>query len=1019
MRRRRLARGLARAVRAVARARAAVAPREPRAGAGQRIRRHLHSRGRTGRRRDRGARRARARPGDREASPGCSSRRRARQQRKRTVEISRTFGTYNAGYAQAVYQQYLLNPASVPEEWRRYFEATGGAAPEAPAPPGAAPAAGAAPTAAQLRLAIVAAELVDAYRLHGHLIARVNPLGNDALTDKLLDPAFYGITPEELAAVPAAALGFEGGGTGAAVLEWLRRTYAGPIGYEYEHIADPERREWLRQQIESGAHFRPLSAEEKRRLLKRLTALEALEQFLHRAYLGQKRFSGEGTDMLVPMLDVAIERAAAAGAREVILGMAHRGRLNVLAHILGMPYSRIIGEFEGVHRFHEGTGDVKYHIGGEGTYATASGQPLSVVLAPNPSHLEFVNPVVEGMVRAKQSDLTGRTIRRDEDAVLAILMHGDASFAGQGVVAETLNLVELAGYRTGGTLHIITNNQIGFTTEPSAGRSTRYSSDIAKGFDIPIFHVNADEPEACLAVARLAMEYRERFHTDVLIDLIGYRRYGHNEGDEPAYTQPLMYEAIAKHPSVRRIFADRLVAEGIVTPAEVEAEWEAAHQRLVEAQEEVKKSPPQHYVPNGGPPIAVVERPAVDTSVDRELLLSLDRQLHSWPSDFHVHPKLARQLERRAKVLAADGPIDWAHAEALAFGSLLAEGRPVRLTGQDVERGTFSQRHLVLHDVETGRTYTPIANLAEAKAPFEVYNSPLSELAPVGFEYGFSVAVPDALVLWEAQFGDFANGAQVMIDQFIAAGRVKWGQESRLVLLLPHGAEGQGPEHSSARIERFLQLAAEGEMTVADCSTPANYFHLLRRQALSPLRRPLVVMTPKSLLRHPKAVSHLAELTDGRFQPVIDDAEALTRADEIRRVIVCTGKVYYDLIGSEYREQARDIAIVRLEELYPFPQAELTEVLGHYPAMEELVWTQEEPHNMGAWPLLDMRLLDVTPEGVRLAYVGRPERAAPAEGFANAQAGEQARLVKAAFQPLPPTEPSRKGRAASRRPSKR
>lgn len=934
------------------------------------------------------------------------------------MEISRTFGTYNAGYAQAVYQQYLQSPASVPAEWRRYFEATGPAGLEALAPPGVAGPAPAAPTAAQLRTAVVAAELVDAYRLHGHLVARLNPLGHDALTDELLDPEFYGITLEDLASVPAAALGFEGEGTAADVLEWLRRTYAGPIGYEYEHIADPERREWLRQQIESGAHFRAFGPEEKRRLLKRLTALEGLEQFLHRAYLGQKRFSGEGTDMLVPMLDVAIERAAAAGTREVILGMAHRGRLNVLAHILGMPYTRIIGEFEGVHRFSEGTGDVKYHIGGEGTYATASGQPLSVLLAPNPSHLEFVNPVVEGMVRAKQSNLAGRTIERDEDAVLPILMHGDAAFAGQGVVPETLNLVELAGYRTGGTLHIITNNQVGFTTEPSAGRSTRYSSDVAKGFDIPIFHVNADEPEACLAVARLAMEYRERFHTDVLIDLIGYRRYGHNEGDEPAYTQPRMYETIANHPSVRRIFADRLVAEGVVREDEVEAEWNAAHQRLLEAQEEVKKSPPALYQPNGGPPIAAVDRPVVDTSIDRELLLSLDRQLHAWPEDFHVHPKLARQLERRAKALPAGGPVDWAHAEALAFGSLLAQGRPVRMTGQDVERGTFSQRHLVLHDVQTDATYTPIANLAEATAPFEIYNSPLSELAPVGFEYGFSVAVPDALVLWEAQFGDFANGAQIIIDQFISAGRVKWGQESRLVLLLPHGAEGQGPEHSSARIERFLQLAAEGEMTVADCSTPANYFHLLRRQALSSVRRPLVVMTPKSLLRHPKAVSRLEELTNGRFQPVIDDAEARPRADQITRIVLCTGKVYYDLIGSEEREKARHVAVVRLEELYPFPQAELTEVIAQYPAVQELVWTQEEPHNMGPWPLLDMRLLEVTPEGARLAYVGRPERAAPAEGFANAQAGEQARLVQAAFQPLPAADVSRKGRAG-RRASKR
>jgi 2-oxoglutarate dehydrogenase E1 component len=725
------------------------------------------------------------------------------------VERPEVFDSYNAGYAQLLYERYLRDPTSVDESWRRLFAS--GAAQVAgliEVEPGRW-AAAAAPSAVQLRAAMAAGELVDAYRLNGHFAARLDPLDSEPPGHPMLDPEFHGIKRADLRVLTASLVNLSGNGaTLEDALSWLRRTYTGTIGYEYEHIQEPERRNWLREQIESWEHRRPLSTEEQLRLLRRLSEVEALEQFLHRAYLGHKRFSIEGNDMVVPMLDLAIERAAAAGARQVVLGMAHRGRLNVLAHVLGRPYSAILAEFEGQHAG-IGTGDVKYHLGAEGTYATSSGEPLHVMLAPNPSHLEFVNPIVVGIARAKQTRWSGRDLERDESLVLPIQIHGDAAFSGQGVVAETLNLAKLPGYRTGGSIHFIVNNQIGFTTEPEEGRSTRYASDLAHGFDVPIFHVNADDPEACLAVARLALDYRARYNADVVIDLIGYRRYGHNEGDEPAYTQPRMYQMIAEHPSVRRIWADALEAKELATEDDVQAAWDAAYQRLVDAQEQVKQAGRKNgalvAVP---PPVPATPVEDLDTTIRPDRLLSLDRQLHQWPDDFAINPKLARQLQRRATLLEKNEGIDWAHAETLAFASLIADGVPVRMTGQDTVRGTFSQRHLALHDGETGARYLPIQHIEEARAPFEVYNSPLSEIAVLGFEYGYSTVAPDALVLWEAQFGDFGNVAQVIIDQFIAAGRAKWGQLSRLVMLLPHGYEGQGPEHSSARLERFLVLAA-------------------------------------------------------------------------------------------------------------------------------------------------------------------------------------------------------------------
>ena len=911
------------------------------------------------------------------------------------VDLSFVFDTYNAAYAQALFEQYLQNPASVDESWRRLFES--GAADDggllgagaAAVPPGL-------PTESQLIAARAAGELVDAYRLHGHRAARLDPLGTAPPGHPQLTPEFHGITTAVLAGVPASMVGLEAfGHTIGDVLSWLRRTYTGSIGYEFEYLEDPEQREWLRVQIEGATHRQPLAPAEQRRLLDRLTEVEAFEQFIHRAYLGAKRFSIEGTDMMVPMLDLAIERAAAAGAAEVAIGMAHRGRLNVLAHVLGVPHAEVIARFEGRHAQTAGTGDVKYHLGAEGTYATVSGTPLTVRLAPNPSHLEFVNPVVEGMARARQTDRKRPGLHRDEDAVVPILIHGDAAFCAQGVVAETLNLARLPGYRTGGTLHIIANNQIGFTTDPRDARSADYASDLARGFDIPIFHVNADDAEACLAVVRLAMAFRTRFHGDVVIDLIGYRRYGHNEADEPAYTQPVMYRRIAAHPSVRKVWAEGLAERGVLSEPEAESVWKNVYDRLVAIQEQVRQggSPPPAGDGHATPAEETVTPGQLATGVSAERLRELDRQLHAWPADFHPNAKLARQLERRSRALEKGRAIDWGHAEALALASLLSDGIPIRLTGQDAERGTFSHRHAVLRDAESGARHIPLATLDGLRVPFEIHNSPLSELAALGFEYGYSVVAPRALVLWEAQFGDFVNGAQVVIDQFLTAGRQKWNQLSRLVLLLPHGSEGQGPEHSSARLERFLQAAAEDNIRVANCSTPAQYFHLLRRQALDPVQRPLVVMTPKSLLRHPRAVSALEELERGRFEPMLP----LRTGSRTERVLFCSGKIAWELDAAldDNADAAGRTAVVRVEQLYPFPAAALAAYHSTFAESPEPAWVQEEPRNMGAWPFVERGFREQL--GRSIAYVGRPERASPAEGQAADHESEQGRIVAEAL----------------------
>jgi 2-oxoglutarate dehydrogenase E1 component len=845
--------------------------------------------------------------------------------------------------------------------------------------------------------------LVKAFRMHGHLAAHQDPLGTPPIGDPALDPGPLGLTPEVLAAIPSKVLRIAvPGRTLAESLPYLQATYCGTMAYEIEHIATHEERVWLREKIESGAYRQPLAANEQRALLRRLTEVEALEKFLHKAYLGQKRFSIEGLDMLVPMLDLTIERAAEAGARDVVIGMAHRGRLNVLAHTIGRPYETIFAEFEGGRQVEGGqltpeggTGDVKYHHGAEGAYVTAKGTAITVSLSPNPSHLEFVSPVVDGRARAKQTQRRGRDAHHDPSAALPVAIHGDAAFAGQGVVAETLNLGSLKGYRTGGTLHLITNNQVGFTTDMEDARSTRYASDLAKGFDIPIFHVNADDPEASLAAARLAMAYRERFNQDVVIDLVGYRRHGHNEGDEPAYTQPVMYERIRSLPTVRERYARSLVEGGVITQEESDREAAQVYQRLVDIQQTFRASMGRSVtreleVRLGGAGLEV------ETALAPEFITSLNEQLLSWPEGFTVNPKLGKQLERRRAALSQGG-IDWAHAEALALASLLTEGVPLRLTGQDTERGTFSQRHLVLHDASTGQAWAPIQKLPGALAPLELYNSPLSELATLGFEYGYSAAAPEVLVLWEAQFGDFINAAQVVVDQFLSAGLSKWGLTTRLTLLLPHGYEGQGPEHSSARLERFLQLAAEGNIRVANPTTPAQYFHLLRRQARRTRQRPLVIMTPKSLLRLPQANSTLEDLAGGAWRPVLDDPATQDGAGGISRMVLCSGKVYYDLLTEANKLEGERPALVRLEQLYSFPWSEMRAVLGRYGGLEELLWVQEEPRNMGAWMYVEPKLRELAPEGVEVNYIGRPERASPAEGYPAAHAAEQSRIIREAL----------------------
>jgi 2-oxoglutarate decarboxylase len=836
-------------------------------------------------------------------------------------------------------------------------------------------------------------QLLHNYRVRGHLVADLDPLDSARAPHRDLDPATYGLTLWDLdREFMTGGLSGEDRATLRDILDVLRETYCGTIGVEYMYIADPERKDWLQRRMEVARNYPALDAASKHRVLEKLVEAESFERFLHAKYVGHKRFSLEGGEALIPLLDRILNDAAVRGLREVVLGMSHRGRLNVLANTIGKPLSQIFAEFEGNDpSSYQGSGDVKYHLGASGMHRADTGETIGVSLAPNPSHLEFVNPVVEGMVRAKQDAIGDREHAR----VLPVLLHGDAAFAGQGIVAETMNLSGLHGYRTGGTIHVVVNNQIGFTTLPEDARSSTYATDIAKMVHAPAFHVNGDDPEAVAYVAGLALEYRQKFRKDVVIDLVCYRRWGHNETDEPSYTQPLMYAKIKSHPSAASLYGEKLVREGVVSREELDRIW--AEKKADMSAEGAPATAPFNVVSRRLPH----DLAPVDAAAMRGRLRAVLKALGTLPEGFEIHPKLLPFVKKRAELGDGRGDADWATAESLAWGTLLLEGIPVRLSGQDSGRGTFSQRHAVLHDVRTSKEYVPLNAVATAGAHFEVYDSLLSEQAVLGFEYGYSVADHRTLVMWEAQFGDFANGAQVIIDQFLAGSETKWGQPSGLVLLLPHGHEGQGPEHSSARIERFLTLCAEDNMRVAYPSTPASYFHLLRWQARDANEKPLVVFTPKSLLRHPRCVSSLEELAEGGFRPAIDDGA--TDPGLVRRVVMCAGKVYYDLLKAKEDARRADAALVRVEQLYPFPVADLVRAIGRYPASAELVWCQEEPRNMGAWPFVRERFLDGdVPVGGRVPrYAGRPASASPAAGTHMVHTAQQEALVAAAL-PLGP-----------------
>ena len=922
-------------------------------------------------------------------------------------ELAGLFSGDNGAWVEALYEDYVLGHDSVPESWRALFERLHGretapvAAPAEPVAPVRAN--GHAPAAELGREPVVGiAGLVDAYRSHGHLIARLDPLGTHRDEHPLLDPAVFDLASWD----PQRRFSFgnylaKGEGTLPELVASLRHTYSGTFGAEFMEIRDKERRDWLIQRMEPRENQPALSTEERLRILTQIIAAERFEEFLHKRFLGVYRFSLEGGETLIPIMDTLIEGASELGAEEVVIAMAHRGRLNLMAHAMEMPYRAIMAEFQTslMPANAQGAGDVKYHRGYSADRRTRAGKSIHLSLCPNPSHLEWINPVAEGVVAAKQE-------RRGDAAgtqVIPLQIHGDAAFTGQGIVYETLALSELATYRTGGTIHVIIDNQIGFTTDPEDGRFTQYPSDTAKNIQAPIFHVNADDPESCVHAAKLAIAFRQQFKEDVIIHLVCYRRHGHNEADDPTYTQPLLYKKIAAHQRVAEIYTDRLLAENALDQAALAKLEEQQKRRLEQALDEstthtrLAGSEGYHGLWEG---LASPEHADGKTAVTREALQAVARALVEVPPGFSVHPKLKRILEQRARAVTQNEPMDWGTAEALALGTLLAEGIPVRMTGQDVERGTFGHRHAVLHDVENGAKYVSLAKLASGGARFQIANSLLSEAAVLGFEYGYSTVDPNRLAIWEAQFGDFANSAQVIIDQFIISGEKKWSRSSGLVMLLPHGYEGKGPEHSSARLERFLQLCAEDNLQVVNLSTPGQYFHALRRQIRRNFRKPLVVMSPKSLLRHPKCVSLANELVSGEFREVIDDpafAEGAQRsAANARRVLVCSGKVYYTLLEAREDSGFDDVAILRLEELHPFPFDALGAALARYGA-NEVVWVQEEPWNMGGWQFVAERLRRVLPAEKSLRYVGRRESASPATGSYRLHEEEQAEFVREAF----------------------
>ncbi|MFC5701032.1 2-oxoglutarate dehydrogenase E1 component [Cohnella faecalis] len=928
----------------------------------------------------------------------------------------------NLGYVQEQYERYVRDPQAVSAQYRELFESWG--APPA-AEVSASPSAGTAAISASMLLkAIAAGKLASNIRSYGHLAADIDPLElSSRVETKMLEPASYGLTRSDLEALPPECVWEDAHhyrlGNGWEAIQKLREVYSGSIAYEFSHVHNDEERKWLIRKAEKDIPSSALGTAERHALLKRLMEAEQFEDFLQKTFIGQKRFSVEGVDVLVALADEIVHELANHGARHVLMGMAHRGRLNVLAHVLGKPYENIFSEFhhspnknlipsEGSIGINYGwTGDVKYHLGANRSIFTGETAETRVSLANNPSHLEYVNPVVAGFTRAAQEDRTQPGYPSQQlDSAASIVMHGDAAFPGEGIVAETLNFNNLPGYSNGGTIHIIVNNRIGFTTESFHSRSTHYASDLAKGFEIPIVHVNADDPEACIAAARMASEYRMLFKKDFLIDLIGYRRYGHNETDDPETTQPLIYRKVKAHPSVSNLYGDKLVAGGAITTEAVADMKREVLEKLKEAYAKVKNDEHKAPIHQGKPKVELAEAAPV-TTVPLDKLRRMNASLLERPASFNVYPKLQRILERRSDALNDGEKVDWGHAETLAFASILSDGVPIRLSGQDAERATFAHRNLVLHDAESGDTYCPLHSLPDAKASFAIHNSPLSEAGVLGFEYGYNVFAPETMAIWEAQYGDFTNVAQVLIDQFISAGRSKWSQRSGLMMMLPHGYEGQGPEHSSARMERFLQLSAEENWTVAYVSSAAQYFHLLRRQAATigtEEARPLILMAPKSLIRNPRVASPATALSEGSFRNVVEHPGLGERPERVDRIILCTGKVAIDLADAIEKlpaEEQQRLHILRVEQLYPFPQQEIKQILARFPKVKELAWVQEEPKNMGAWTFMEPRLRKIAPAKTTLEYVGRPERSSTASGYQQVHAYEQQLIVTQALTQSP------------------
>ena len=855
-------------------------------------------------------------------------------------------------------------------------------------------------TLEQNKRAIAVMRLINMYRTRGHVLADLDPLSDEPGHSPELDFEYYGLTLWDLdREFYCAGLGGYETAPLRKIIKLLRDTYCGKIGAEFMHLLDLDERKWLRERMESTANTPDLDKEDKIDILHKLNQAMAFEQFLHKKYIGHKRFSLEGADTMIPMIHFMLEQVGEAEVEKIFMGMAHRGRLNILVNIMNKPYKKVFADFEGNldPDSIQGSGDVKYHLGTKGQHETKDGKKVEIELLPNPSHLEAVNPVVEGASRATQDHLDKEN---PEKKILPVLIHGDAAFAGQGVVAETLNMSQLEAYKTGGTVHIIINNQIGFTTLPKDGRSTEYASDLAKMILAPIFHVNGDNPEEAVHAIKMAFEYRQKFGKDVVIDLVCFRKHGHNEGDEPAFTQPGMYKEIDNHPTVREIYTKELLRKDELTEEEAEELFQEFDDILQQAFEDAKSSSPLEVTENmmnrhETPQEEWSEFP--DTTYPREELKDIAIKLNTVPKDFDANPKLLKQLAKRAEIVENnEKKIDWGFAEALSIGSLVKNGVTVRLTGQDAERGTFSHRHAILHGTETDQKFIPLNNLEEDQAPFMPYNSFLSEFACLAFEFGYSAAKLDALVIWEAQFGDFVNGAQIPIDQFISASEAKWGQKSALVMTLPHGYEGQGPEHSSARLERFLQLCAEDNMQVVNLTTPAQYFHILRKQAKQEKKKPLIIMSPKSLLRHPLATSSTDDLSEGRYQTTIDEQE-IENKENIKRVIFCSGKVYYDLYKQREDNEQDDVALVRVEQYYPFPDKDIRELLDQYSHVDDIVWCQEEPRNMGAWTFISPRISNELKENQKLRYIGRQASASPAAGQMKIHKAEQERLVNNAL----------------------